>query len=457
MQKIESLYFYTIFSLIIFVLTYNLFHYDPIQGYDGMAHHAYVQNFLNIFVPGKTDQPSVNFTYEFFSPPLPYVLPAFINELCKLSISSANKLEICQDLYGFINILFLSVLFILCLVIYMKIIKILFNKDKTLNLTILLTIGIFSTNYKAISMIRGEVYILFLNACLIYKFLLLAKNSFDYKKQDIFIFGIIIGLLSLSRQWAFLLFPSFFLIYFFIEKIYREKYIKFMLFSFFLGFLISGWFYIGLFLEYGSFTTFNQSPTKFKLSNQPMEFYLPFANDAHMVFTKPIRPYFRNQFLPILYSDLWGDYWGYFSFTSKSLLTGRNQANIGDYLARVNLVSLIPTFLLFFGFKESIKSFKNKHTDKSNILNNYLVFAVLVSFFGYLWFLISFPNNSGDTNKATYIIHLFHLLGLCSAMYIEKFKNINVKVYFAILSVLFIVFIHNLSSMMSHFPIISIF
>ena len=230
-----------------------------------------------------------------------------------------------------------------------------------------------------------------------------------------------------------------------------------MLFSFFLGFLISGWFYIGLFLEYGSFTTFNQSPTKFKLSNQPIEFYLPFTNEAHMVFTKPIRPYFRNQFLPILYSDLWGDYWGYFSFTSGSLLTGRNQANIGDYLARVNLVSLIPTFLLFYGFKESIKSFKNKNIDKLNILNIYLVFAVLVSFFGYLWFLISFPNNSGDTNKATYIIHLFHLLGLCSAIYIEKLKNINTKISFSVLSILFFVFIHNLSSMMSHFPVISIF
>jgi len=105
----------------------------------------------------------------------------------------------------------------------------------------------------------------------------------------------------------------------FLGSVTSSKAIKFMLFSFFLGFLISGWFYIGLFLEYGSFTTFNQSPTKFKLSNQPIEFYLPFTNEAHMVFTKPIRPYFRNQFLPILYSDLWGDYWGYFSFTSGSL------------------------------------------------------------------------------------------------------------------------------------------
>ena len=95
--------------------------------------------------------------------------------------------------------------------------------------------------------------------------------------------------------------------------------------------------------------------------------------------------------------------------------------------------------------------------DRNNLdsLNIYLVFAILVSFFGYMWFLISFPNPSGDTNKATYIIHLFHLLGLCSALLIEKLKTTNTKVGFSILSILFVVFIHNLSAMMSHFPVIT--
>jgi len=44
---------------------------------------------------------------------------------------------------------------------------------------------------------------------------------------------------------------------------------------------------------------------------------------------------------------------------------------------------------------------------------------------------------------------------LCSALLIEKIKITNAKVGFSVLSILFIVFIHNLSAMMSHFPIIS--
>ena len=50
-----------------------------------------------------------------------------------------------------------------------------------------------------------------------------------------------------------------------------------------------------------------------------------------ILFTKPIRPFLDNQFLTILYSDLWGDYWGYFSFTSRYLDIGRDQLMIGDF------------------------------------------------------------------------------------------------------------------------------
>ena len=61
-----------------------------------------------------------------------------------------------------------------------------------------------------------------------------------------------------------------------------------------------------------------------------------------MMFYKPIRPYFSNQFFPILYSDLWGDYWGHFVFTSRDLLAGRNQ-NINWKLLGKGKYSFINT------------------------------------------------------------------------------------------------------------------
>jgi len=454
-SKIESIYLFILSFLIIYVLIYNAFHYEPIQGYDGEAHHAYVQNFLNIFVPNKTNQPASNFTYEFFSPPLPYIFPSFVNELCKFTISGTGKLDTCRQLYGFTSVVFTSILFLLTLIIYMKIMNLLFAKTNTMNLSILAVLGIFSTNYKAISMIRGEVYILFLNALLIYRFLLLSKKLFKYSKKDILIFGFIIGLLALSRQWAFLLFPSYFLLFFFLEKNIKKNYIKFLFFTFFIGFLLSGWFYINLLFDYGSLTAFNQTRTNFSFSNQELNFYLPFNNEAKLMFSKPIRPYFSNQFLPILYSDLWGDYWGYFSFTSRSLSEGKNQELIGDYLARVNLISLLPTFMLFYGLKKSFNSLKIKNKKQIDLLNVYLVFSVFISFFGYLWFTVSFPNDSGDTIKGAYIIQLFHLMGLCLSLYFENLKKQNLNKYYALISLFFFIFIHNLSAMTSNFPFLS--
>ena len=45
-------------------------------------------------------------------------------------------------------------------------------------------------------------------------------------------------------------------------------------------------------------------------SNPAPSFYLGSGNGN--LFSDPIRGAFPNQLLPILYSETWGDYWGYF-------------------------------------------------------------------------------------------------------------------------------------------------
>ena len=120
LNKIETLTFGIVSISILYVLIYNLLHYDPIQGYDGDAHHAYVQNFLNLYIPGRLNQPSSNLTYEFFSPPFPYLFPAFVNEICKSYFSFENIYETCQKIYGFVNIIFQSIMYFVLLYLYMK-------------------------------------------------------------------------------------------------------------------------------------------------------------------------------------------------------------------------------------------------------------------------------------------------------------------------------------------------
>ena len=451
-KNTENYLIYSLISSIIFLLVYNIINYDPIYGYDAEAHHSYI-DYIAMYLPNSFNLPNFEATREFFNPPLPYIFPSLVQIICRNFASSSNLLKTCQPIYGFYTQIFQSLLFVTSIYMYLKIFKKIRNKIKFLDLSVILLFCLLTVNYKTFSMIRGEPYIIFFNSILIYQFLLLCKKSFKYKLKDIFIFGILIGCLALSRQWAFLLFPSYFLLIFFIKSsIERKRYIKFITFSFSIGFIISSWFYFGLFFEYGSFTAFNKQPSAFNLLNQPLAFYIPYGEEMIYLFTKPIRPYFSNTFLPILYSDLWGDYWGYFSFTSRSLDTGRNQLLIGDYLARVNIVSLFPTFLMILGLRTGIKSLRTSAKKENDYFYSYITLSIFVTFFGFLWFLIKYPAlPTGDTNKATYMIQLFHLLSILSINYLDKLKEINLKKYTIILSILIFVFIHNFSAMMSHF------
>ena len=132
-------------------------------------------------------------------------------------------------------------------------------------------------------------------------------------------------------------------------------------------------------------------------------------------------------------------------------MSGRNQIYIGDYLARVNIVSLLPTIFYILAFIFTAKNiFKNVLNNEDYFLH-YLIFSVLFSFIGYFIFLISYPVESGDTIKSSYIIQMFHMIGLISSIYLEKLKNKNLALYSFIIFYFCSVYIHNFSAMMSHF------
>ena len=56
-------------------------------------------------------------------------------------------------------------------------------------------------------------------------------------------------------------------------------------------------FFVSLYQNYGSITSFNKDSYGFDITNQPISFYNPFNSDALKVFTKPIRGNFDNQLL----------------------------------------------------------------------------------------------------------------------------------------------------------------
>ena len=443
-KNIIKIYFFSLIPPLFYILIYNILHYDPILGYDAEAHYSYVDSFSR-YLPRRFRIPLSSETREFFNPPMAYIFPSAIQVMCRNFYSAENLLESCKPIYGNITQIFQTIMYLFSIYINLLSLKIISAKKFDFySISYLLLTMLLAVNYRTISMIRGEPYILFFLSLLIYEFVKLENNNFKFKNLDILKFGIIIGCLALSRQWAFLLFPSFFLISLKLPKKNRMDYLKNIFKSFIVGFLISGWFYFYLFFQYGSFTAFN-------ISKKPTNYYyditklFSFENTLPYIFTNPIRPYFENQFFPIIYSDTWGDYWGYFVFTSRFVDIGIDQFLIGNYLGRVNLVSIITSILLFIGVFYSYFLFKNK------ITISLLKYCVLFSFLGFIWFILNYPTSSGDTIKASYIFQLFNLMAFLTSIYIDKIKN--KKIYFSLIVALTFIFIHNFSSYLSKFPL----
>ena len=202
---------------IIYLLIFNIVKYDPLNGYDAEAHHSYI-DFFSMYLPYDIKLPNVKDTREFFNPPIPYIFPSIVQVICRNTISSNDIMRACQPIYGLYTQIFQSILYLISIYFYLKIFKNIRNDKKLLDFSLLIFVSILVVNYKTFSMIRGEPYIIFFNSIILYRFYKLCSNSFLYKKKDIVIFGLLIGFLALSRQWAFLLFPAYFLFTFFIEK-----------------------------------------------------------------------------------------------------------------------------------------------------------------------------------------------------------------------------------------------
>lgn len=439
--SLEKIVFFSIFSSTLYILIYNIYHYSPILGYDGEAHFAYV-DYVARHLPQRFKLPSSEFSREFFNPPLGYIFPAIAQVFCRNIIESADLLKDCKPIYGHFTQVFQSILYLATIFINLHTLK-LFNKSKSyINLSYLIMVSLLAVNYKTISMIRGEPYILFFMSLFVLQIYKFESNFFIFKNKDVILMGAIIAGLALSRQWAFLLFLAIVFITF-VDKD-TKKLLKFWIPSSILGFCLSGWFYINLYLIYGSFTAFNMKPVipTFNILNLTVPNY----ENVSAIFTKPIRPYLDNHFFSILYSDLWGDYWGYFTFTSKYLKIGKNQNEIGDYLARVNIVSVFSTIIVIVLCVMTYTFFK-KH-----MFIRYISYSIPISFIGYYIFSILFPTDTGDVIKATYIVQAFNLMVFSSSVYLENLKFKNIKIYNIILLILLLVYIHNFGTFTSNFP-----
>lgn len=455
-----------VFLLVNLITAYNTANHNPAIGYDAVEHIKYIDTL------SRGRLPALEENYEFFSPPLPYVLPAVLKSTGILELFGATRF------FLFLNFLYgLATTFLL-----LAICRLVQPDSIAMRVGSLLMLAVLPVYYRSFSMVRAEPLFVMLTLAVIWLTIRIAllTGTQERRKEIVLsiIWGIIAGAAMLTRQWT--VFVIIALIAFWTLTALKNRpvalhVVKSGLISIIAAFLVSSWFYFHLKKDYGSFTPFNRTGAEsFSFSNQPRSFYT--GNGDGKLFSEPVRPSFANQLLPIIHSDTWGDYWCYFQVrgvdTRKQChvagsmlvppipeLVQTNRNSIISALARNNVVGILPASLMIAGFLYGIflaGKFVVKKINVSSALPEALSFIsvaiIVIGFLGYLWFLIMYPHPAeGDTIKATYILQLYPLACLLTGLLVSRIEEKNRKVYLALCAVLAIILIHNLPTCLTRY------
>jgi hypothetical protein len=177
------------------VLTNTIIHHPKI-GYDVTDHLTYAQIFPYRF-------PTLQDTREYFSAPLAYFLPSLYDKVCVY-----YQWNDCRGLDGrFWQILNFFISIVITTIIW-KIAERLKPGNELFKVSMLSMLAILTVYYRTFSQARSEPYVALFMILTIAIILKQLQNLESINWKDGIQLGIVLGLLILSRQWGFFVFPA---------------------------------------------------------------------------------------------------------------------------------------------------------------------------------------------------------------------------------------------------------
>jgi 4-amino-4-deoxy-L-arabinose transferase-like glycosyltransferase len=427
------------------VLANALLH-DPEVGYDARQHLKYVATLSKGRLPQRAD------SSEFFSPPVPYVIPAVAMRVLGLDGAGAGKVAQLANVVLSLGIVLLMLL--LCEEIS--------PGGSALKRGALLLLALETVYYKTLCFVRGEPYVAFFSLLAV----LLASRAPKKGGGGLGGLATALALLFLSRQWGLFVLGGLLasaLLLFLRKRDPRP--LGVVVLCGLVGAALAAPFYLHLRSIEGTPLAFNRGGARgLSLGNETGRFYFGLGDGR--LFTEPLRPNFPNELIPIFYSETWGDYWEFFLVYAKkggTYLAGReleegargslpgvatNRQEMAAFLGRVNALSLAPSVVLLAGLVFGLRAAFRPRSGGENALGA-LALVVLVSASGYLVFLVRFPElERGDTIKATYLLHVFPMLSILGSAALEG----RMRLRSALVVLWALVFIHDLPAFVTrHF------
>jgi len=160
--------------------------------------------------------------------------------------------------------------------------------------------------------------------------------------------------------------------------------------------LVAGPWYLRQAIIYSNPVFDQPTPEEPVWERRPVAFYT--ALGLPEVFTDPIRPSYVNNLLPIVYSDLWGDYWGNFRWGAPTPPT----PEVDRQLTLQSELGLVPTAMALGGWIALlVGSLRRRALGPGRLAVALLPLFGLLSF---LYFTVSYPTPDGDVIKTVYML-----------------------------------------------------
>ena len=353
----------------VFVLAvgvWNVLHYPPGEGYDAAKHFAYADGLIpHLRLPHGTG--------EYYTPPGFYAVAGTLDLIAKqLGVGDPHRAGMA------VNILFLLGTVLLVWRIALE----LWPGRARAALGATAFVAFSAVTVKAEAMFHPET----MSMLLVTLGLWCCIRTFSDRRYAVAL-GLALGAAQLVRAFSLWAVPAF-VVALLIGRRRREAATVICL-----AVLIPLPWYIHQTIEYGTPLPFNvKAPAKPVWDRQPARFYVD--PDIPQIFTEPYRPHQTELFLPTLYTEMWGDYYGAWVWEGK----GTPPTRVRHQLQLQSLIGFLPTVLAIGGWLMLlVRSRRNPPVMAVALLP-------LIGILAYLYFAVSYPTNDGDTIKATYML-----------------------------------------------------
>jgi len=381
------------------LLAWNAWHYDWLRGYDAFANEQYAD-----VVSREYRLPSVGESGVWHTPPLWFALAGALGRLTTvLGLGHAQRPG---------QLLAAAAGLVTCILVFL-LARVLFPERRVLHLVSLVLVAASPALVRASAMYHPET----LAVALATGGVLVAARALRtrWTLGSAVAAGALLGLACLTRAWAVPVLVAV-LVVAGLNAWDTRRWAPFAACGAVSLALLAPWL-VNQELAHGSALAFNRPPPSGSmLDRRPASFYL--GPRSLRALEHPVTPLFRNELVPHLYADWWGDWALTWDSPPPPAPAALLPAGIVSERARQAFIGVLPSLLALAGLI-ALGLLSGARRSASLALLPLSAVGVVTA---YVVFAVRYPSTDGDTIKATYLLMALPAAALGAAFVIDALR-----------------------------------